>query len=200
MITAQEALERLKAGNARYISESATSDVVLDESHRTALVDGQEPFAIILGCSDSRAPAELIFDQGLGELFVIRVAGNIAAPSQIGSVEYAAAQIGTPLVVVLGHTNCGAIAATLQQLRKPEDLRSPNLKAIVHRIEPALSQLDLDSNDIMQQAVEVNVEATISNLNAGSEILQSKIADGLLTIVGAVYDLQSGQVTFLDER
>ena len=196
MITAQEALERLKAGNARYVSESATSDVVLDDSKRSALVDGQEPFAIILGCSDSRAPAELIFDQGLGDLFVIRVAGNIAAPSQIGSVEYAAAHIGTPLVVVLGHTRCGAVAATIGQMKAPQAV-SPNIESIVKRIAPALDGLDLDGDEIMDQAVEANVQATIQNLEAGSDILKERLAAGQLTVVGGVYDLQSGKVTFL---
>src|SRR4249919_915041 len=121
MISALEALERLREGNRRFVSDVRSRDTLSSQTRRRELAAGQEPFAIILGCSDSRVPAEIIFDQGLGDLFVIRVAGNIVASSQVGSVEYAAEQFGTPLVVVLGHSRCGAILATLEQLRRPRE-------------------------------------------------------------------------------
>src|SRR5271157_2642032 len=114
MISAREALDRLKEGNRRFASDLRSRDLPTGQTRRRELAAGQEPFAIILGCSDSRVPAEIVFDQGLGDLFVIRVAGNIVAPSQIGSVEFAAERFGTRLVVVLGHSSCGAIEAAIE--------------------------------------------------------------------------------------
>src|ERR671911_2640897 len=136
MVPAIEALERLREGNARFASNMASSGALLSHTQRAALAGGQQPFAIILGCSDSRVPAEIVFDQGLGDLFVIRVAGNIVAPSQVGSVEFAAEKFGTRLVVVLGHTYCGAVAATLEELQRPSETQSRNLRSIVDRIRP----------------------------------------------------------------
>src|ERR1700685_374508 len=141
MISAQDALERLRAGNARFASDDGTRDAITDQTRRQSLVAAQEPFAIVLGCSDSRVPAEIVFDQGLGDLFVIRVAGNIVAPSQIASVEFAAERFGTRLVVVLGHSRCGAILATLEQLGRGSERKSQNLYAIVDRIRPAVEPL-----------------------------------------------------------
>jgi carbonic anhydrase len=167
-------------------------------------VDGQEPFAIVLGCSDSRVPAEIVFDQGLGDLFVIRVAGNIVAPSQIGSVEFAAERFGTRLVVVLGHSMCGAIAATLEELERPSERRSPNLRAIVDRIRPAVEGLleagvRTDPATLAHLAVRANIRASVDHLRHGSEILERLIArDGLL-VVGAEYSLESGLVDFFDD-
>ena len=140
MISAREALERLREGNRRFASDTP-NDTLATESRRRALAAGQEPFAIILGCSDSRVPAEIVFDQGLGDLFVIRVAGNIVAPSQIGSVEFAAERFGTRLVVVLGHSQCGAILATLEELQRPTENQSRNLRSIVDRIRPSVEAL-----------------------------------------------------------
>src|SRR5881296_3953706 len=137
MITATEALTRLRDGNRRFVEAAAIGN----QGHRASLAAGQEPFATILGCSDSRVPAELVFDLGFGDLFVIRVAGNIVAPSQVGSVEFAASKFSTRLAVVLGHTQCGAVAATLEELRQPQDHQSPNLRAIVDRIRPAIEPL-----------------------------------------------------------
>src|SRR5919112_1807459 len=131
MVPATEALERLREGNARFASKMASSGALLSHTQRAALAGGQQPFAIILGCSDSRVPAEIVFDQGLGDLFVIRVAGNIVAPSQIGSVEYGVEQFGTRLVVVLGHSGCGAIAATLEEITGRATSQSRNLRSIV---------------------------------------------------------------------
>src|SRR5579872_7176956 len=118
MIPAREALERLQAGNARFTAKLKSSDEFVSHTRRPALTMVQEPLAIILGCSDARVPAELVFDQGLGDLFVIRVAGNIIAPSLVGSVEFAAERFHTRLVVVLGHSQCGAIEATLEEMRR----------------------------------------------------------------------------------
>src|SRR5437764_10926331 len=137
MITASETLNRLRDGNRRFVESTAMGN----QGHRASLAAGQEPFAIVLGCSDARVPAELVFDQGLGDLFVIRVAGNIVAPSQVGSVEFAASHFGTRLVVVLGHSQCGAILATLEELQQPSERQSRNLRAIVDRIRPSVEAL-----------------------------------------------------------
>ena len=141
MIPAGEALERLREGNRRFASDTRNHGALTSQARRDELTSGQEPFAIILGCSDSRVPAELVFDQGLGDLFVIRVAGNIVAPSQVGSVEFAAALFSTRLVVVLGHTQCGAIKATLDELRRPTGSQSRNIRSIVDRVRPAVEGL-----------------------------------------------------------
>src|SRR5574339_1269820 len=141
MVSAAEALQRLRDGNARFAASAAHTGAVVDPARRAALVDNQEPFAIVLGCSDSRVPAEIVFDQGLGDLFVIRVAGNIVAHSQVGSVEFAAERFGTRLVVVLGHSQCGAVIATLQELRRPDRTQSRNLRSIVDRVRPSVSTL-----------------------------------------------------------
>src|SRR5438132_1546377 len=137
MTSGYEALMRLQDGNRRFVASLADTAPALTHTRRLALAEGQQPFAIILGCSDSRVPAELVFGQGFGDLFVIRVAGNIVAPSQVGSVEFAAARFGTRLVIVLGHTECGAITATIEELRQPTLHQSPGLRAIVDRIRPA---------------------------------------------------------------
>src|SRR5438552_6753845 len=139
MIPAREALARLREGNRRFVADVSKSDGPGIPQRRRELAAGQQPFAIMLGCSDSRVPAELVFDQGLGDLFVIRVAGNIVAPSQVGSVEFAAERFGTPLVIVLGHSQCGAILATLEQLRRPTAGQSRNLRSIVDRVRPTVA-------------------------------------------------------------
>ena len=168
MISAEEALQRLKEGNEFFVNASSIA-IETGEDQRQQLVGAQAPFAIILGCSDSRVPAELVFHCGLGELFVIRVAGNVVAPSQIGSVEFAAATFGTPLVVVLGHSLCGAIQATVDQLKRPTDQRSPNLRAIVDRISPAIAPLvenfhDADESSLVSASVKANVLASVDKL------------------------------------
>jgi len=197
MISRVDGLERLRAGNRRFVAGASNIDEALISSRRAELVGGQSPFAAILACSDSRVPVELIFDQGLGDLFVIRVAGNIVAPSQIGSVEFAAAQLGTRLVVVLGHSNCSAVEATLKELAQDHHQRSPNLRAIVDRIRPAIESLisdDVSLND----AVVANVRQSVNQLQNGSKILKQMIETDELTIVGAEYSIESGEVTFLD--
>lgn len=196
MISALDALEHLRNGNRRFASGTSSLKDTLDIARRAELVDGQQPFAVILACSDSRVPVELVFDQGLGDLFVIRVAGNVVAPSQIGSVEYAAAQLGTKLVVVLGHSNCGAVDATLQELAQNQEHRSPNLRAIVDRILPAVENLD---NPSLHDAVVANVKQSAERLRKGSQILEDMIESGALAIVGATYSIETGEVDFLDD-
>ncbi|HEX7138608.1 MAG TPA: carbonic anhydrase [Vicinamibacterales bacterium] len=203
MISGAEALARLREGNRRFVADEGTAASASNQARREALVARQEPFAIVLGCSDSRVPAELVFDQGFGDLFVIRVAGNIVAPSQIGSVEFAAARFGTRLVVVLGHTQCGAITATVEELLGTATTSSRSLRSIVSRVRPSVETLlsaggaaDLDM--LTQNAVNANVRASVNHLRHGSELLESLIEERGLMIVGACYSLETGIVTFFD--
>ncbi len=198
-----DALERLREGNARFAASARDSEMFLSHTRREEVVERQEPFAIILGCSDSRVPAEIIFDQGLGDLFVIRVAGNIVAPSQVGSVEFAAERYHTPLVVVVGHSQCGAILATLEEMRRPAEKQSPNLRSIVDRVKPSIKSLvdlhgDKDSPELIQQAVRANIRASVDHLRHGSEVLEQLIQENGLMIVGAEYSLETGVVDFFD--
>jgi carbonic anhydrase len=200
---AVEALERLREGNRRFVAGSRDASGPSDQARRAELVSGQEPFAIVLGCSDSRVPAEIVFDQGLGDLFVIRVAGNVVAPSQIGSVEFAADRFGTRLVVVLGHSSCGAVIATLEELRRSEGLPSRNLRSIVDRIRPSVESLihtDLAGNldALVREAVRSHVRVAADQLRHGSEILERLIGSEGLLVVGAEYSLESGVVEFFD--
>jgi len=203
MITARQALERLREGNRRFVAGVRSLETLTSQTRRSEFVAGQKPFAVILGCSDSRVPVELVFDQGLGDLFVIRVAGNIVAASQIGSVEFAAAQFGTPLVVVLGHTRCGAVQATLDELRRPSENQTRNLRSIVDRIRPAVeglleTELSHDREALARQAVRANVRVSANFLRHGSPILEELIEGGRLLVVGAEYALETGQVEFFD--
>jgi carbonic anhydrase len=203
MISAPEALERLQAGNQRFAAGTPVIDVLASPSRRSELADGQEPFAIILGCSDSRVPAEIVFDQGLGDLFVIRVAGNIVAPSQIGSVEFAAERFGTRLVVVLGHSSCGAIAATIEELQRPTDSTGHHLDSIVDRIRPAVESLletDLahDADALSRHAVRANIRASANQLRHGSRLIERLVTREGLRVVGAEYSLETGVVDFFD--
>jgi carbonic anhydrase len=202
MIQALDALARLRDGNRRFAAGQTAVPVLSTAARRIELVAGQEPFAIILGCSDSRVPAELVFDQGFGDLFVIRVAGNIVAPSQVGSVEFAASRFGTRLVVVMGHSQCGAVTATLEELQRPTN-QSRNLRSIVDRVRPSVETLlagrrDLDPDDLLREAVRANVRASVNHLRHGSELLERLIRETGLVIVGAEYSLESGIVDFFD--
>ncbi|MEQ8408890.1 MAG: carbonic anhydrase [Gammaproteobacteria bacterium] len=202
MITAREALTRLKQGNQDFLAIDR-SHIEIDAGKRTELIKEQKPFAIILGCSDSRVPAEIIFAQGLGDLFVIRIAGNIVAPSQIGSIEFAAEQFGTRLVVVLGHSSCGAVSATLEQLKNPGEARSANLHSIVSRIVPGIEHLTNDGSvapeELLGCAVRANIEASVKKLRHGSAILEDLVTNDGLLIVGAEYNLESGVIDFFDD-
>ena len=203
MTKAQQALQSLIEGNRRFTEQTQADGATSEDMRRYRLLERQNPSAIIVGCSDARVPAEIIFDQGLGELFVIRVAGNIIAPSQVGSVEFAAERFGTPLVVVLGHSQCGAVEATLDELERPGDSRSPNLRAIVERIRPSVeslldTELRQDRGRLMQKAVRANIRASANQLRHGSAILEKLIAQGDLLVVGAEYALETGQVEFFD--
>lgn len=205
MISAQEALERLREGNRRFATDSGDPGAYTHAAKRDAGVEQQRPIAIILGCSDARVPAEIVFDQGVGDLFVVRVAGNIAAPSQVGSIEYAAVNTGARLVVVLGHSHCGAVTATLEHVLSPAGVTSPNLQTIIERIEPAISPIlasadNPDKEASLSAAVRANIGATVEQLRRDSKILgRLAEADGLV-IVGAEYSLETGLVEFLGPK
>ena len=203
MVSAREALDRLRQGNRRFASNQRGADAYLSHARLAQLAEGQQPFAIILGCSDSRVPAEIVFDQGLGDLFVIRVAGNIVAPSQVGSVEFAAARYETRLVVVMGHSQCGAILATLDELRRPTANQSQNLRAIVDRVRPSVegllaTELRHDPDALVRQAVRANIRASVNHLRHGSQVLEQLIQHEGLRVVGAEYALDTGVVEFFD--
>ena len=198
-ISAEEALKRLRRGNRRFIE--GRSEVVTDDRRRLELSAGQRPFAVVLGCADSRVPVEHIFDQGLGDLFVIRVAGNLVTPTITGSVEYAVANCGSRLVVVLGHTQCGAIAAAVNEIVTGERLESDNLRALTTRIHPVVETLRdsgqfVDSDALRQEAVRANVWASVNQLQSDSEFIAQEVQNGSIKIVGAEYSLKNGTVTF----
>ena len=204
MTTGQEALQRLREGNERFAAEANTGETFLRHMRGAKTDFKQQPFAIILGCSDSRVPVEIVFDQNLGDLFVIRVAGNIVAPSQLGSVEFAAEQFGTRLVVVLGHTHCGAILGTLERLRRPAPPLSPHTRFIADRIKPALSgllapELGYDRETLIRKGVRANVQQSVEQLRHGSKILEDLIETDQLLVVGAEYSLETGRVEFFDD-
>jgi carbonic anhydrase len=205
MIPAQEALSLLREGNHRFVSAATSRDGFESRARRIELATSQAPFAAILGCSDSRVPVEIVFDQGLGDLFVIRVAGNIVAPSQIGSVEFAAEQFGTRLVVIMGHSRCGAIETTLEQLRRPVENQSRNLHSIVDLVRPAIEGLlatDLkdDHDALVREAVRANIRASARRLRHGSDIIENLIQNAGLLVVAAEYSLETGVVEFFDEE
>lgn len=203
MKTALEVFARLREGNGRFVAGLAGGGAPIGPKRRTELATGQDPFAVILGCSDSRVPAEIIFDQGLGDLFVIRVAGHIVEPSQIGSVEFAAERFGIRLVVVLGHSGCGAVTATLEELQRPSEARSPNLASIVNKIRPTVAALireddPADPEPLIDRAVRANIRASVNDLREKSPILRDLLDRQRLLIVGAEYSLKTGVVEFLD--
>ena len=202
MLSAIDALARLRGGNQRFVANESTA-FLSNHDRRAALVAGQEPFAIVLGCSDSRVPAELVFDQGFGDLFVIRVGGNVVAPSQIGSVEFAAARFGTRLVVVMGHSQCGVVIATLEEVLGRPASKSKGLRSIVERVRPSLETMvtgrgNADYDVLLRDAVRANVRAAADHLRHGSELLEQLIRDDGLLVVGAEYSLETGIVTFFD--
>ena len=203
-LSARQALTRLKEGNRRFVENIRSLDALAGQARRAELAAGQEPLAIILGCSDARVPAEIVFDQGLGDLFVIRVAGNIVAPSQVGSVEFAASRYGTRLVVVLGHSQCGAVLATIEELRMPVENQSPNLRAIVERVRPSVECLlhshHDDAESLVREAVRANIKTSVDHLRHGSPLLEQLIRTEGVHVTGAEYNLESGEVHFFDDE
>ena len=203
MIPAREALQRLRDGNRRFVDNNRSSESIITPRRRAELTAGQEPFAAILGCSDSRVPVEIVFDQGLGDLFVIRVAGNIVAPSQIGSVEFVADRFKTRLVVVLGHSSCGVIQATIEKLSSPTGIWSRNVNSIVNRVRPSVeglleTGLRDDYDALVHHAVRANVRASADHLRHGSQVIEELIQKEGLLVVGAEYSLETGVVDFFD--
>ena len=205
MLTASQALTRLRDGNHRFVAGQIDLDTLASRARRADLVEGQTPFAIILGCSDSRVPAEIVFDQGLGDLFVIRVGGNIVAPSQVGSVEFAAERFGTPLVVVMGHTQCGVVTAALDSVIDGANDPSRNLRSLVDRVRPAVLSVigtrppaSLDRKTVIREAVRANVRSAAEHLRNGSALLERRILDHGLAVVGAEYSIETGVVDFFD--
>ena len=199
-VPAREALERLREGNRRFVAGPRRLDSRTSAARRRELATGQHPFAVILGCADSRVPAEIVFDQGLGDLFVVRVAGNIAGPTQIGSIELAVETLGSLLVVVLGHSGCSAVHATLDALRAPSVGLGEGLSSVVDSIRPGIEPLldaDTEIDAVMPSAVRANVAATVAELRRVPSIAH-RIREHGLKIVGAEYDLHTGAVTFVD--
>ena len=203
MISPADALNELRAGNRRFVSGEANAESLARRSHRADLADGQDPIAIVLACSDSRVPVEIVFDRGFGDLFVVRVAGNVSGPTPIGSIEYAVAQFGTPLVVVLGHSRCGAVIATLAELAGELTHRSPGLRAIVDRVRPAVEPILVANGDphdpaVIEQAVRANIRASVRRLSNSSGLLERQIDAGQLIVVGAEYSIETGEVEFFE--
>lgn len=204
MVSAREALERLREGNLRFVAGVRRGGALATQARRRELATGQAPFAVILGCSDSRVPAEIVFDQGLGDLFVVRVAGNVAAPSQIGSIEFAAGQLGTRLVVVLGHSRCGAVSATIEDLRRPDESCPAHLRSIIDRIRPAVEALPgaasgTDTDALVEGPVRANVRHAVRCLREDSELLGRLTREEGLVVIGAEYSIETGVVGFLDD-
>lgn len=200
-VTAGEALQKLMEGNQRYIECRAPGQKLCDPDLRRSLVDGQKPYAIILSCSDSRVPPEIIFDKGMGEIFVIRVAGNVSDPIVLGSIEYAAEHLGSPLIVVLGHTRCGAVTAAVDATGKPEG----NVGAILKKIGPAVKQArkevkSTDKTELLETAITDNIRLVCGTLTKRSKVIKAMVGEGKLKIVGAKYDLADGKVTLLDAK
>lgn len=203
MISAQQALERLQEGNRRFVAGQPDNAQSRSPARRAALAGGQAPFACIVGCSDSRVPLELVFDQGLGDLFVIRVAGNIVLDSEMGSVEFTVAEFDTPLVVVLGHSNCGAVTGAVRALEQPLDGMPAALRSIVEQVKPAVDDVIAagggdDRARLIDEAVRTNVRNSVQQLCRGSELLGPRVEEGRLRIVGAEYMLENGTVEFFD--
>lgn len=198
---AHDHLDRLRAGNQRFVANVRSVEAIVGQIRRDQLVAAQSPFAVVLSCSDSRVPSEFVFDCGLGDLFVVRVAGNIVAPSLIGSVEFAVATFGTQLVVVMGHTGCGAIKATVAALQHGRGSGSPNIDDIVERIAPAIRSVVSEGHDkerTLHDATRANIVNTVSHMRNDSEMLRPRVAAGEVLIVGAEYSLETGIVDFFD--
>jgi carbonic anhydrase len=202
MTAASQALERLQDGNRRFVASGGGGGDTGPE-RRTELATGQQPFAAVLGCADSRVPPEIVFDQGLGDLFVVRVAGNVASSTEVGSIEYAVEHLGSTLVVVLGHTGCGAVQAALAEVEKPSHELSHDLRSIIDRVRPSIEPLlkatpKPDRPTLLHQAMRENVRASANRLRNGSRLVDRLVREGELLVVGAEYSLETGVVEFFD--
>jgi carbonic anhydrase len=197
-LSPEQALQRLINGNRRFRDAKASSEA--RTWSRQLATQAQRPFAIVLGCSDSRTPVEILFDEGFGDLFVVRIAGNIVAPSVVGSIEFAASQFGSRLVVVMGHTRCGAVAATVRAIETGHGPESKNIRSITDRVAPHIAGLVRpgDPDGVLREAVRANVRASADHLRHGSQILEELVMSGRLAVVGAEYELETGAVNFLD--
>jgi carbonic anhydrase len=195
--TADEALARLEAGNLRFVRGEARFPTVQKEV-LAELTRGQQPYATILGCSDSRVPPELVFDAGFGELFVIRVAGNVLGPSIMGTLQYASLHLRTPLFVVLGHEGCGAVKAAIAS-RFDGSQQAGRIEILLEQIIPALGGLDPQAPpaELLSAGVEANVRRVVRELLETPEA-KARMADSGMRLVGAVYELETGRVRFLD--
>jgi len=203
MVSTDDALQKLRDGNRRFVNGELGDVQATARAYPGSLKGGQHPLAVVLACSDSRVPVELVFDQGVGSLFVIRVAGNVCAPTPIGSIEYAVEQFDTPLVVVLGHSQCGAVMATLAELAGEQAYRSPGLRAIVDRVRPAVEPIlaahgDPHDSGVIERSVRANIRASVRRLSHGSRILERRIDAGELIVVGAEYSIETGCVEFFE--
>ena len=192
----QEAMQKLMDGNKRFVSGTlAQKD--LGAKKREELAKGQKPFATVLTCSDSRVPPELLFDQGLGDIFVVRVAGNVVDPIALGSIEYAAEHLGSPLVLILGHSKCGAVKATLESKGKPEG----NIGAIVKKIMPAVDAAKKKGgtqDEILETAIKENVKNVYADVMKNSKIIPHLVEEGKLMIVAGEYDITTGKIEMIE--
>jgi carbonic anhydrase len=185
-------LERLIQGNQRYV----TSTTVCHEdwtAKRSALLANQKPFAVIVSCSDSRVPPEIIFDQSLGDLFVVRVAGNVVDDFAVGSIEYGVNVLGANLVLILGHSNCGAVQAALKGMKFDN-----HIQEVVDAIQPAIVAIKGESGDLLEKAIKANVKIVQEKLKNSKPVLAKLLENGTLRILGAYYNLESGKVEFID--
>ena len=204
MLTANQALSRLKEGNQRFVSEHSNHNPSSLLSQRIETIDGQAPFAIVLGCADSRVPVEQVFDQGVGDLFVIRVAGNVVASEQTASIEFAAAKFGARLVVILGHSSCGAVAACIESIAQPTNSHTPDIQSLLSKIEPAVrsvmdKSIESSQSQLQELAIRANVMSGVAQLKQSSSLLRTMEQDSGLRIIGAEYSLESGAVCFFEE-
>ncbi len=197
----EEALRRLVEGNRRFrLTGGPSAGRPWSKDHAE---ERQRPFAVILGCSDARTPVEILFDQGFGDLFVVRVAGNSASPTVVGSIEFAVSQFGIRLVVVMGHTHCGAIEATVRALETGEGPASKNIRAITDRITPHVRSLvrgdKAADGAVLREAMRANVRAAADHLRHGSDLLEELVTSGRIAVACAEYEIETGAVALLDE-
>ena len=194
-LTAEAALRRLRDGNARFVAHQEIHPDLGAEA-RVRLAEGQHPFAVIIGCADSRVPPELLFDEGLGNLFVVRNAGNIIDTMSLASVEYAVAELDVSLVLVLGHERCGVVTTAVQVAREGRDLRG-HLWSLVDAVHPAIESRGEGGGDIIDEVVRAHVANQVARLRRADPIVSRAVKSGTVQVVGARYDIDTGQVELL---